>query len=621
MLTISLLVIVPLINLWFNLTHYRLADFFLSIGKVVLLILLVLVSSNPSEARRGLVLWCAVILSYVSFLMLGPTSIKLNEISIIALIFSALFYTVIIFWSYFTLGRSFSVLPDRREIKIHGPFRLVAHPIYFSCALLVVSYVSSYPSVKNVIFLSLFVVSLGYRGHCETELLMRDETYKKYRNDLSIRGVVALALPAFISIIVSIFFPAKLKMPVLKVSTNIPYYSLSPLRYDDWTSVFIGNHIWARLIPEQSRKNVVSVLADYKIDCAHNTDCSRKKLLGQLASLKDCSGRVVGKKQVIAELELILASKQWILPKSRLCSSDADSICIEFNAVDNIHERLQAVYFRFGWSRYQLDTPIGLIGSSNYCLASLRLKQDNLIDQSVLISRTSDTTPASIIIESESSVYDLALYKDRTRNDVKVLNASTPLAYFVLTHPHHKNTWLPWNSIESKKIISEHLRAHDYILNIEGPINAVPEGMALVHRTNTKNSFSKNAVRHFVLPSYIRDCDLLAKKLSERWINVVVSCSDLSLTTQDIVVNNKMWDGFLSPLSPGAPYRAAIYDQYFSGTSTDSWLKTINDNEHFFYLIGIGRTEITVRNEEICSLRESYLGLSDLHVFDLEGCD
>src|ERR1035437_3689723 len=68
------------------------------------------------------------------------------------------------------------------------------------------------------------------------------------------------------------------------VQTAFPVLSLNPLEYDDWASVFVGNHIYPRLFPETDREWIPSIAKDVKYQCLDSRrsptePCHRERLL------------------------------------------------------------------------------------------------------------------------------------------------------------------------------------------------------------------------------------------------------------------------------------------------------------------------------------------------------
>jgi hypothetical protein len=180
---------------------------------------------------------------------------------------------------------------------------------------------------------------------------------------------------------------------------------------------------------------------------------------------------------------------------------------------------------------------------------------------------------------------------------------------------------LPWNSGDTKALLASFLKKEKVIFETSFQVASVPLGKA-----SARGSTKPGRPLTFVLPDYLDGCAQLASSLKRLWAKtyqgaVDVRCSDIARFTQEEVLGRKTWEGFLSPLSPGAPYAGAIYDQYFSGVSPDSWFDKAGDNHASFYLLGMGKTEVAGRKGIVCGLRPSFLGLSDMLIDDLDVCE
>ena len=124
-----------------------------------------------------------------------------------------------------------------------------------------------------------------------------------------------------------------------------------------------------------------------------------------------------------------------------------------------------------------------------------------------------------------------------------------------------------------------------------------------------------------MLPDYMEGCPQLASELKEAFPAMTVRCGNTTAFIEDRVRKRVAgWGGFLTPLSPGAPGRTAVLDQYFSKTSNETWLAGARDPERNFYRVGFGKSLVTVDGETVCGIRGNPMGLSDLLVSDLVPC-
>lgn len=90
--------------------------------------------------------------------------------------------TVLAFWSAWHLGKSFSLLPQARELVTTGPYRFVRHPIYLGGLLITLGEVwlrfSPLVLVLNLVFVAAQIVRL----RAEEEVLERAfPDYRAYR--------------------------------------------------------------------------------------------------------------------------------------------------------------------------------------------------------------------------------------------------------------------------------------------------------------------------------------------------------------------------------------------------------------------------------------------------------
>lgn len=83
--------------------------------------------------------------------------------------------------SFLSLGRSFSILPARREIQQTGAFAIVRHPIYASELLLLLACWSTHwNSPALLVCFAAGILLLVVRIRIEEELLSRDPNYQRY---------------------------------------------------------------------------------------------------------------------------------------------------------------------------------------------------------------------------------------------------------------------------------------------------------------------------------------------------------------------------------------------------------------------------------------------------------
>lgn len=84
-------------------------------------------------------------------------------------------------WAFLTLGKSFAVLPARRETVQHGPYRWIRHPAYSGELLALAGCASAFPSPVSLTLLVLTILLLGPRMRVEERLLASCPRYTVYR--------------------------------------------------------------------------------------------------------------------------------------------------------------------------------------------------------------------------------------------------------------------------------------------------------------------------------------------------------------------------------------------------------------------------------------------------------
>lgn len=82
--------------------------------------------------------------------------------------------------SLIALGRSFSLLPARRSIRVGWMYRFVRHPIYSAYIFGDGIYVSLLPTRQNFLLLVVGAVLFAWRASLEERLLRNDPQYREY---------------------------------------------------------------------------------------------------------------------------------------------------------------------------------------------------------------------------------------------------------------------------------------------------------------------------------------------------------------------------------------------------------------------------------------------------------
>lgn len=90
-------------------------------------------------------------------------------------------------FSFLSLGKSFSIFPDIREIKSTGLYKWVRHPSYLGEFIMIVSCLLSEINYFSVVVFILFVPSIMWRIYEEEKLLLTESTYLEYQNSVKWR--------------------------------------------------------------------------------------------------------------------------------------------------------------------------------------------------------------------------------------------------------------------------------------------------------------------------------------------------------------------------------------------------------------------------------------------------
>ena len=86
------------------------------------------------------------------------------------------------FWifSIMWLGNSFSILPAVRTIRTKGPYQIIRHPVYFSYLIIDIGLLLIFPSLWNILIISLGIYCYLIRIKFEEKMLLHTEEYAKY---------------------------------------------------------------------------------------------------------------------------------------------------------------------------------------------------------------------------------------------------------------------------------------------------------------------------------------------------------------------------------------------------------------------------------------------------------
>ncbi|GAB4159965.1 MAG: hypothetical protein Tsb009_37310 [Planctomycetaceae bacterium] len=149
-------------------------DILLWVGIAAVLVVNTARRSPPFAADTRWWVWLVCVLSTIRFLAFEYgeetrwaywTLIVLNLFADMALL---------------SLGRSFSLMPARREIRSGGLYRLVRHPAYTGYMIVDLIYVSMLPTLRNIAVLMIGMGLFACRAYLEERLLAQDPHYREY---------------------------------------------------------------------------------------------------------------------------------------------------------------------------------------------------------------------------------------------------------------------------------------------------------------------------------------------------------------------------------------------------------------------------------------------------------
>ncbi|MGE0598268.1 MAG: isoprenylcysteine carboxylmethyltransferase family protein [Dehalococcoidia bacterium] len=80
-----------------------------------------------------------------------------------------------------SLGKSFGVVAANRGLKVHGPYRVVRHPVYFAHAVTQVGFIIANPWWPNVALFATICVFQVLRIRAEERVLSATSDYDQYR--------------------------------------------------------------------------------------------------------------------------------------------------------------------------------------------------------------------------------------------------------------------------------------------------------------------------------------------------------------------------------------------------------------------------------------------------------
>lgn len=578
-----------------------------------------------------------LLLSFGGFFLFQPEQFALHPPYVrILSSCNLLFFWAFLLWSYFHLGRNLSLIPGRRSIVTIGPYNLVRHPIYAAYSSIAANYALSNPGAINFFAAGLIFLGLQMRARAEEAVLTEDQRYIDYKlKQTRLSSSLSLLTPTVILALLVFYQLLKPTLPVvldkqktITVQFGFPITELDPSVYDDWGTIFIANHIFPRLLPDESRPQNLAVARNHNLTCMdgarYSPSCPRAALQFEVEEFKSCSGKSLTATTVELELRRLLEKRSWLL-KNPIIRRSSKQILITFDNFTGVNRRLKSVFFRFGFSLSQTDDT--QVGFGPYCLERPSGKSLQRI-AGELISRSPNDPIGRInfvVSEKPSEMFTLALYgtSELVTAKHRIIDTHTPVGYYLVNNPKLKNDDLPWNSHESQILMKRHLVDVDATFPTAHALsNLLPLGTAGVHDIKARTK----RMRILYLPSFLPGCAELAGSLKALWLKsglrAEARCSNTSELIEKSVANGNLdWDGFLTPLSPASADRHAIVDQYFSANSSENWNHIDPTAQDSFRLLGLGKAFIVVRQNAFCGLKANALGLSDILISDLITCE
>lgn len=147
---------------------------------MLLLVFVTIIRSQPTGKSSGLEPRISALLG--TFLSYGLVLFPKNELSL-----SLQLLSMILIWigtvgaiiSLCQLGRSFSIMPESRQLITSGPYRFVRHPLYLTEEIAVIGIFLQYASIWTAILLLAQIIFQFRRMHNEEMILVA--TFPEYR--------------------------------------------------------------------------------------------------------------------------------------------------------------------------------------------------------------------------------------------------------------------------------------------------------------------------------------------------------------------------------------------------------------------------------------------------------
>lgn len=609
-----------------------------ALAKPLAIVILLLASKKTSSQRISPLAALGVCLAFGSpiFFQTLP-HFQLSSANILPLyIGSAVFYILFVLAAHFNLGRNFSITPAYKGVSDDGLYKLVRHPIYTGYLGLSLIFLAFNLSVANIIVFLLLALGLHLRSVEEEKVLQEhSQDYVKYLRLTKFRFFhPAVMLPALITLGFQSFNSLNADVSAtraikdkLDIQLAYPVQSLNPTIYDDWSSVFVANHVLRPLLNAQNNTALEAVSDSLDVECLPSSEsCSESTLRIKFNTFDDCMGRPYRVSDLVAEFYEILDKKKWLVPGWKKCELlESSEACIVFPTIDDIQRRMEAIYFRFGWSKLQESD--ASIGAGPYCARYVK-RSGGTITSAIVDWKGQPSFHFSTSTSSDG-IFDAALYgsEDLVNPRRRNIAVNTPLGYYFVTHKKFANVVTPWNTEKFAEILRKRLTQSKTIFDVSSSfmMNFLPSGSAI---SGSQSNLPKETVATIILPDYLAKCQEVSQDAMKYlgqigYAKIKIECQDLLKFQKSHVwpvSGDGLFDAFLSPLSPGAPMRNAILIQYFSSTSAESYTSDYPTPDKLFYLVGVGPTEVTINSSSLCDIKSTSLGLSNLMIDDFIAC-
>lgn len=569
--------------------------------------------SSTNKRVINLKVIIGILLSYASLYFLSTANSKHHFIIDYFYYFSLLYYLCFSIFSLLTLGRSFAILPAPNPIIKHGPYKVLKHPIYSSYIHFFLIFFLFNFNVQNLLLVIAFMIGIFLRATEEEKALGHNyltemKAKQRFFNFQITTPVVIAAICIFYENF--IYSPSK-----LSVNISYPVYSMKPHVADDWSSFFIMNHVYRRLTNKKGFFRNSDFIKIVSINChPHNQspldpECKRIQINYSLSpSVSSCSNQEYKEENFRYELEEIAKTKNWLFPNFSWCKNQ--NSCFEFDNTGNIQNRLDSIYLRFGWSISSEKD--GVYGIQPTCFHT-KQKNNNLIIAGNLITPGHD-----VLVSTVSDDADIFLYEHSKKSPAhRSIRYYNPIYYYLVLNGKNlkEGSWISIKMLENIKSIFQNnniITQGNISINVE-------------HR-EFKSTYKKhNKSKSLIIPDYLKNCEQMQKQLQrlsdlERW-DITFSCSNVTEFVENNVKKGmKSWDGFISPLTPGLPGKDALEIQYFTHSSTDSWLGKEDPTNSTIHLLGVSHGSLSV-SSKLCSVKPNALGLSDINIDDLHHCE